>query len=78
MPRADHVKQAHKGAIKADKKAKDTWLDKEVYSKTRHPNYLGEGMVHVGSLLCGLPAMNGALQVLFCSKFGPKTINHGC
>jgi len=61
--RADHVKQAHKGAIKADRKVKDTWLDKGIYSKTRHPNYLGEGMVHVGSFLCGLPAMNGAIQV---------------
>jgi hypothetical protein len=58
------VKQAHKGAIKADRKVKDTWLDKGIYSKTRHPNYLGEGMVHVGSFLCGLPAMNGAIQVV--------------
>lgn len=60
--RADCEKQAHKSAIKA-RKDKDTWLDKGLYSRTRHPNYLGEGMVHVGSLLCGLPAMNGALQV---------------
>mmetsp|Transcript_5232 Transcript_5232/g.10194 ORF Transcript_5232/g.10194 Transcript_5232/m.10194 type:complete len:328 (+) Transcript_5232:35-1018(+) len=58
---SDNAKQSHKKQLLEAKK-KDTWLETGLYSKTRHPNYLGEAMVHAGSLLAGAPAMTGVLQ----------------
>jgi len=60
---ADHQKQAFKRELRAAGKP-DTWCNTGLYSRIRHPNYLGEQLFWIGSALAGLPAMNSGVQLI--------------
>ncbi len=53
------VADAQKFTFNQDPKNKGKWIDSGVWSKSRHPNYLGEMLVWIGLYIYGLTVFEG-------------------
>ena len=67
------VADQQKTAFKSSPAGKSRWCDTGLYSRCRHPNYLGEVMFWVGTYAAGIPAM----LVTGWYAFAPATLGLG-
>jgi steroid 5-alpha reductase family enzyme len=50
------------------------WIDSGLFSRSRHPNYLGEIIVQVGIIVAGLGSADGSLLLLISGIIAPLYI----